>query len=74
MVGRVTKGWDVELDVRARPLIAGDAGVLVTEVLWVKPGVTNPWVVVDAAMNDLARVAMYDAYHDFAAVKPTARR
>ncbi|WP_066797881.1 diaminopimelate decarboxylase [Sphingomonas soli] len=71
MVARVTQGWDVELQFEPGRAIAANAGVLVTEVLWVKPGVTNPWVIVDAAMNDLARVALYDAHHDFSAVKPS---
>lgn len=71
MVARVTRGWDVELMFEPGRVISANAGVLLTEVLWVKPGVTNPWVVVDAAMNDLARVALYDAYHGFAAVKPS---
>jgi diaminopimelate decarboxylase len=71
MVARVTKDWDVELMFEPGRVISANAGVLVTEVLWVKPGVTDPWVVVDAAMNDLARVALYDAYHGFVAVKPT---
>ena len=70
MVARVTKDWDVELMFEPGRVISANAGVLLTEVLWVKPGVTNPWVVVDAAMNDLARVALYDAYHGFAAVAP----
>lgn len=74
MVARVTQGWDVELMFEPGRTIAGSAGVLVTEVLWVKPGVTHPWVIVDAAMNDLARVALYDAYHGFAAVKPGGER
>jgi diaminopimelate decarboxylase len=55
-------------------VIAGNAGVLLTKVIWVKPGVVNPYVIVDAAMNDLARPAMYDAYHDFVAVEPTGER
>ena len=55
-------------------VIAGNAGVLLTEVIWVKPGVTNPYVIVDAAMNDLARPALYDAWHDFVAVRPTGER
>lgn len=71
MVARVTKDWHVELMFEPGRVITADAGVLVTEVLWVKPGVSHPWVVVDAAMNDLVRVAMYDAYHGFAAVKPS---
>ena len=55
-------------------MIAGNAGVLLTQVIWVKPSPTNPWVIVDAAMNDLARPALYDAWHDFVAVKPTGER
>ncbi|KAJ8135767.1 hypothetical protein OY671_011020, partial [Metschnikowia pulcherrima] len=37
-------------------------------------GASHPWVVVDAAMNDLARPALYDAWHDFAAVTPDGER
>ena len=71
MVARVTRDWDVELMFEPGRHISANAGVLLTEVLWVKPGVTNPWVVVDAAMNDLARVALYDAWHGFASVTPS---
>ena len=44
-------------------LIAGNAGVLVTRVLYAKDGSTRRFVIVDAAMNDLIRPALYDAYH-----------
>ena len=71
MVARVTKDWDVTLMFEPGRVIAGNTGVLLTEVLWVKPGATNPFVIVDAAMNDLARPALYDAYHDFVAVQPS---
>lgn len=74
MVARVTKDWDVTLMFEPGRVIAGNTGVLLTEVLWVKPGATNPFVIVDAAMNDLARPALYDAYHDFVAVKPTGAK
>ncbi|WP_112383862.1 diaminopimelate decarboxylase [Sphingomonas carotinifaciens] len=74
MVARVTQGWDVELMFEPGRVIAGNAGVLVTEVVWVKPGVANPYVIVDAAMNDLARPALYDAYHDFVAVRPNGEK
>ncbi|MGP7796801.1 diaminopimelate decarboxylase [Sphingomonas sp. CLY1604] len=74
MVARVTEGWDVDLMFEPGRVIAGNAGVLLTEVVWVKPGVTNPYVIVDAAMNDLARPALYDAWHDFAAVRPNGER
>lgn len=71
MVARVTKGWDVELMFEPGRVIAGNAGVLLTQVIWVKPGVTHPYVIVDAAMNDLARPALYGAYHHFEAVIPS---
>lgn len=71
MVAEVARDWDVTLMFEPGRVITGNSGVLVTEVVRVKEGTGNPWVVVDAAMNDLARPAMYDAWHDFAAVKPT---
>ncbi len=74
MVARVTRGWDVTLMFEPGRVIVGNAGVLLTRVIWVKPGVTYPYVIVDAAMNDLARPAMYDAWHDFEAVTPTGER
>jgi diaminopimelate decarboxylase len=74
MVARVTREWDVELMFEPGRVIAGNAGVLLTKVIWVKPSPGNPWVIVDAAMNDLARPALYDAWHDFVAVKPTGER
>ena len=74
MVARVTKGWDVELMFEPGRVIAGNAGVLLTRVIWVKPGSVNPYVIVDAAMNDLARPALYDAWHDFVAVRPSGER
>jgi diaminopimelate decarboxylase len=65
MVARVTQGWGVKLMFEPGRLIAGNAGVLLTQVIRVKPGSVHPFVVVDAAMNDLARPALYDAYHHF---------
>ena len=74
MVARATHGWDVELMFEPGRVICGNAGVLLTQVIWVKPGVVHPHVIVDAAMNDLARPALYDAWHDFLAVRPTGAR
>lgn len=74
MVARVTAGWDALLMFEPGRVIAGNAGVLCTEVVWVKPGVVHPYVIVDAAMNDLARPVLYDAWHDFQAVRPTGDR
>ncbi|MEP7223076.1 MAG: diaminopimelate decarboxylase [Novosphingobium sp.] len=74
MVAEVTQGWDVTVMFEPGRVITGNAGVLMTEVIRVKPGVSAPFVVVDAAMNDLVRPAMYDAWHDFAAAQPTGER
>lgn len=71
MVARVTQDWDATLMFEPGRIIAGNSGVLLTEVIRVKPGVAAPFVVVDAAMNDLARPALYDAWHDFVAVRPS---
>ncbi len=75
MVARVTKDWDVRLMFEPGRVIAGNAGVLLTRVIRVKPGAGNaPFVIVDAAMNDLARPALYDAWHDFEAVAPNGQK
>ncbi|MGJ0237959.1 diaminopimelate decarboxylase [Novosphingobium fluoreni] len=74
MVAEVTRDWDATIMFEPGRVITGNGGVLVTEVIRVKPGAVNPFVVVDAAMNDLVRPAMYDAWHDFAAVQPTGER
>ena len=45
-------------------VIVGNAGVLVTKVLYTKDGEAKRFLIVDAAMNDLIRPSLYDAYHD----------
>ena len=50
--------------------LVGDAGVLLTRVLYLKPGGDHNFAIVDAAMNDLLRPALYDAWHDVDAVRP----
>ena len=73
MVARVTRGWDLRLIFEPGRLIVANAGVLLTSVVRIKPGERHPWVIVDAAMNDLMRVALYDAYHQIVAVAPDGR-
>ncbi|MCB2086427.1 MAG: diaminopimelate decarboxylase [Sphingomonadaceae bacterium] len=75
MVARATSGWDVKLAFEPGRVIAGNAGVLLTRVVRVKRGGNGPpFVIVDAAMNDLARPALYGAWHDFEAVEPSGER
>ncbi|MGH6922442.1 MAG: diaminopimelate decarboxylase [Propylenella sp.] len=52
-------------------LIAGNAGILVTEVIYVKEGGDRIFIVVDSAMNDLVRPTLYDAYHRIGPVTET---
>jgi diaminopimelate decarboxylase len=74
MVARVTKGWDATLMFEPGRMIVGNAGILLTSVIRVKPGAVNPFVIVDAAMNDLARPALYEAYHHFESVTASNER
>ena len=50
--------------------LVGNAGVLLTKVEYLKMGEAKNFAIVDAAMNDLMRPALYDAYHDIVALKP----
>jgi diaminopimelate decarboxylase len=50
--------------------LVGNAGVLLTRVLYLKPGAEKNFAIVDAAMNDLLRPALYDAWHDLHPVQP----
>ena len=71
MVKRVTDGWNVRLVFEPGRLIVANAGVLLSRVIRVKPGATDPFVILDAAMNDLMRPALYDAWHRIEAVRPS---
>jgi diaminopimelate decarboxylase len=67
---------ELGLDLVLEPgrFIAGNAGVLLTEVIYMKKGAAKDFVVVDAAMNDLIRPSLYDAYHEIVPLHKTGRR
>ncbi len=73
LVRQVAGGWGVRLIFEPGRLIVGNAGVLLTEVIRVKEGATHPFVIVDAAMNDLMRPSLYDAWHQIEAVAPRGK-
>lgn len=52
--------------------LVGNAGILLTKVEYLKPGETKNFAIVDAAMNDLMRPALYDAFHEISAVVPSS--
>ena len=64
MVKRVTKNLGCTLVFEPGRMIVGNAGILVTRVIYVKRGDSRNFVVIDAAMNDLIRPTLYEAHHD----------
>ena len=71
VVARATRGLDVALAFEPGRVIAANAGVLLAQVVHVHERPEGRrFLVLDAAMNDLLRPAMYDAYHDIRAVRP----
>ncbi len=77
VVKRATRDLDCRLIFEPGRLIVGNAGILVTRVLFLKRGEAKNFVVVDAAMNDLIRPTLYDAHHEIwpvAESSPSARR
>ena len=77
MVKRATRDLGCTLIFEPGRLIVGNAGILVTRVLYLKRGETKSFVIVDAAMNDLIRPTLYEAHHDIRPVReadPRARR
>ena len=64
LVRRLTSDLDVQMVFEPGRMIAGNSGVLLTKVLYVKEGEDRSFLNIDAAMNDLLRPALYDAFHD----------
>lgn len=72
MVKRTLGHLGCEIEIEPGRLIAGNAGLMVSEVIYVKQGEDREFLIIDGAMNDLIRPAMYDAYHDIIPViEPT---
>ena len=72
MVKRVLGDLGCEIEIEPGRLIAGNAGLLVSSVIYVKEGEDRKFLILDSAMNDLIRPAMYDAYHDIVPVAEPA--
>jgi diaminopimelate decarboxylase len=69
VVKRATRDLGCTLIFEPGRLIVGNAGILVTRVLYVKHGEAKTFVIVDAAMNDLIRPTLYEAHHDIRPIK-----
>jgi len=57
-----------EIEIEPGRLIVGNAGIMVSQVIYVKSGEGRDFLIIDSAMNDLIRPAMYDAHHDIVPV------
>ncbi|TNC48342.1 diaminopimelate decarboxylase [Rubellimicrobium rubrum] len=68
VIRRTVGHLDCEIEIEPGRLIAGNAGVLLSRVIYVKEGEGRDFLILDAAMNDLVRPAMYDAHHDIVPV------
>ncbi|MFO1210007.1 MAG: diaminopimelate decarboxylase [Amaricoccus sp.] len=68
VVRRTVGGLGCEIEIEPGRLIAGNAGVLLSRVIYLKRGEGRDFLILDAAMNDLVRPAMYDAWHDIVPV------
>jgi len=77
VVKRATRGLNCKLIFEPGRLIVGNAGILVTRVIYVKRGEAKTFAIIDAGMNDLVRPTLYDAHHDIKPViepRPGAKR
>jgi diaminopimelate decarboxylase len=72
IVKRATRALGCKLIFEPGRLIVGNAGILVTSVLYVKKGEAKTFVIVDAAMNDLIRPTLYEAHHEIRPVREQA--
>jgi len=64
MVQKTLGHLGCEIEIEPGRLIAGNAGLMVSEVIYVKSGEGRDFLIIDGAMNDLIRPAMYEAHHD----------
>lgn len=64
MVKRTVGDLGCEIEIEPGRLISGNAGILVSQVIYVKNGEDRDFLIIDAAMNDLIRPAMYGSHHD----------
>ncbi|NNM71991.1 diaminopimelate decarboxylase [Enterovirga aerilata] len=72
VVKEKTRGLGLKLIFEIGRMIAGNAGILVTRVVFVKEGEDRTFVIVDAGMNDLIRPTLYEAHHDIVPVAEPA--
>ncbi len=68
LIKRTFEDLDVEIEIEPGRLISGNAGLMVSKVIYIKDGEDRQFMIIDGAMNDLIRPAMYEAHHDIVPV------
>ena len=69
LIRRTVGDLGCEIEIEPGRLISGNAGILVSSVVYLKEGAGRRFLILDAAMNDLVRPSMYDAHHDIVPVR-----
>ncbi len=69
MVKKMTRDLNVEMIFEPGRMISGNSGILLSKVIYAKETGSRNFLILDAAMNDLLRPALYDAFHDIEPVK-----
>ena len=72
LIKRTVGHLGCEIEIEPGRLISGNAGILLSSVIYVKSGEARDFLILDGAMNDLIRPAMYDAWHDIVPVRQPA--
>ena len=68
VIRRAIGDMDIEVEIEPGRLISGNAGIMVSEVIYLKSGDERNFLILDSAMNDLIRPSMYGSYHDIVPV------
>ncbi|MEM1363066.1 MAG: diaminopimelate decarboxylase [Pseudomonadota bacterium] len=72
LIKRTVGDLGCEVEIEPGRLISGNAGIMVSRVIYVKSGEGRDFLILDGAMNDLIRPSMYEAHHDIVAVREPA--
>ena len=65
MLSKIFRKLNIEIQLEPGRFISGNSGLLITSVVYLKEGTNKNFLIIDAAMNDLLRPAIYDAEHEF---------
>ena len=74
MLSKIFGNMNIEIQLEPGRFISGNAGLLITSVVYLKEGTNKNFLIIDAGMNDLLRPAIYDAEHEFLPVSESKNK